>query len=454
MEEYSGETKRTLFFGILNFINKLMPKRLKKAEKTQFDKYLKSLDKKDPMYDRAQKTSELCNEAVTVAKQRIFLIRKIHEIDEQMAELSAYDKLTEEDVVYLKKLMDRFSSLSKDKSNLIYQMTSFDKSLENMHYMVDDAKYIVDYIPEAERNQKILKKDISLLQGEKAELEFEYNQMINAHTFIYRSSIGLVILFGFILLFLSYLFLFKNVSIFLPAASLSFFLIIIITLVYIFRKRIKAELKINRLKYDKIIGIINKKTAVYAHYTNFLNYVYKKYNVRSSEKLKKNIADFNKYKTMANRFDKLKNSMYETEKEISAFLREKKLGNTVITVEGLAKTLNIDDKRRTYGNYEKEKKRLEERLSQLDEIHESIWNNLVILHDEDKTEDEIIGSIIEAYIEEVGNIANISLDDFSKGYKNDMEESDMSKLFKKIAEINNSIEKEKKPEEQTEAIKP
>lgn len=436
--------KQSIFFKFLNFISRFLPKNKDENLDSQFDHYLNGISKKSPEYDSIRKTSDLCHDAVNVAKQRISYIRKIQETDEKMLELDAYSKISAEEIKYLKNMLEKYQALNRDRNNLMYKMTGFDRSLKDMERKVDDAKYVMERLRETEKNHRILKNDLTLLQGEKAELEYDYEKMTTAQNFIYKGFIGLVIFFGSLMIVLSYLFAFKKWDTFLPASILCFSLIMLFTFIYIFRKKLQTELKINVRKQEKIRTILNKKNVVYAYYVSFLNYVYKKYNVRSAEKLNINIKAYSEYKNVTTRFDHIRKSMYETEREIESFLRKKKISGTMITIEGFAKTMNIEDKKRVYNGYAAEKKRLEERLAELDKLHEKIWNNLVILHDSDNTKDEIIGKIIQSYIDEVGNIANIDLGTFAETETDNMNVNDIDKLFIKIAEINKSIEKDEK----------
>jgi hypothetical protein len=90
--------------------------------------------------------------------------------------------------------------------------------------------------------------------------------------------------------------------------------------------------------------------------------------------------------------------MYETETGIERFLREKKLGAVKSTVEGFAKTINLEDKRRRFTELNGEKIVSEKNLLELDKRHEEIWDTLTKLNATDTT--GTINGILEAYMNE------------------------------------------------------
>ncbi|MDL2248865.1 hypothetical protein LJB89_04130 [Tyzzerella sp. OttesenSCG-928-J15] len=403
--------KKSFFTSVIDFINKLVPALEPKEGKSpsRFSLYVRQVDKKNESYEVVRKTAELCDEAILIAKQRIQVIKRIQTLEEKMVELECYEKLTPQELESLKDLIDRFVSLNKDRNALRFQITGFDKGLVEMESLEDEAKYILNNMEESERNRKVLRQDINLLQGEKADLEHEYYQMQNAGDFIQKLSIGLLILFGIITCALGYMIFVNEQYMFMPVAVLCATMIILVGFIYFFRQKIRYELKLNLLKQQKCVELINKKNVVYAYHLNFLKFVYKKYNVRSSDKLKKNLRDFNDYKAITHRYDSIRNAMYQTEYQIENFLKEKNISNAMITIEKFAKTVDIDDKRKTYNTYATEKGRMEKRLEGLDKLHDGIWGELTLLSELDKTEEKLVEQILTQYAEEVENIVKINM---------------------------------------------
>lgn len=405
------EEKISIFKKAVNFIGKVTAKKNTKTEikhkrSSKFEDFLKEVDQDDDMYLIIENVANLCDDAIVIAREKLILMDKLQVLHEEIKEIECYENLTDEDIEHLKELLARFMSLTKDRNALRYQITGFDKGLTKMENLEEDARFIVDNTQEAERNQRFLKHDLGYLEGEKTELQYERENLINTQEFIYKFSIVLVVIFGVATTFLGFIHIFRGVSLFFPAAIMTILLIIIITSIYIFKSYIKKQLRINLKKQYRAVELINKKTVVYAYYTNFLNFVYKKYNVRNAEKLKQNIKDYGNYKHLTTRFDAIRDMLYETENNIDSFLREKGITNTSITTERFAKTVNIDDKRKYYAELTKERGKLEDRLKELDIRHDEIWKDLVLLNEVDNTASKIIDRIIKKYIDEVSKLVN------------------------------------------------
>ena len=409
MEE--NKPKKAGFFeSIVNFINKVTPapKTKKAATVSRFDLFVRQVPKKHESFEIVKKSAELCDEAIVISKRRIGAIRRAGILADKMAELECYESLTDEEIDDFKNLIERFISLNKDRNALRFQIVGFDKGLVEMGDLEEGAKYILDSMENSEKLRKILRHDIGLLQGEKSDLEHEYIQMQNAGTFVQKLSIGLLSAFGLMATFLGFWIFVNNENMFVPTALLCFTVIILIMFLRVFRQRISRELKLNLLKQQKCVEFINKKNVVYAYHLNFLRFVYKKYNVRNSDKLKKNLNDYSDYKTITKRYDAIKNAMYQTERQIEDFLRLRSIANSFITIEKFARTVDLEDKRKIYNDYAKEKIRMEKLLEGFDKLLEGIWGELTLLSELDKTQDKIVERIINQYIEEIENIVKIN----------------------------------------------
>ncbi|MCL2565207.1 MAG: hypothetical protein FWE24_05275 [Defluviitaleaceae bacterium] len=440
--ENNKPKKNNIFTRLVNVINKVVPASKSKKEpiSTRFDIFVRLVNKKHESYSSVKKAAELCDEAIVLSKRRIGAINRANLLAGKMAELECYENLTDQEIDEFKNLIERFVSLNKDRNALRFQIAGFDKSLVEMGDLEEDAKFILKSMEDSERQRKILRHDTALLQGEKSELEHEYLQMQNAGEFVRKLSIGLLAAFGFMAVFLGFWIFNGSANLFIPTAILCFSLIILTMFLGIFRQRIRAEIRLNLLKQQKCVELINKKNVVYAYHLNFLKFVYKKYNVRSSDKLKKNLSDFNDYKTITRRYDSIKSAMYQTERQIEGFLREKNIANALITIEKFAKTVDLEDKRKVYNNYATELARLEKLLEGLDSLLEGIWGELTLLEDLDKTDDKLIAHIIRQYNQEVENIVKINTpsegsddDDTEEAEARDMNDvSDMDLWYQNV----------------------
>lgn len=366
---------------------------------SKFKHYYYELDKDDPNYLTTRQAATLCDDALRVAIQRLKVSKRLNFLTLQLSELDAFIALTDEEIDNLKRMLERFVTLAGERSVLLEKLTDYDSSLTEIESLAEDAWQAMQSIKDAEKHQRALRMDIGYLTGEKEELIFEREDMQKNLKFIRKSTIITLGAFGMVALALVAL-EFSNVHfpIIIPTFILVVLAMLFVTIINIYRYRVSKDIKVNSKKQQKAIELLNKKSVVYAYYTNFLRYCYKKYKAQNSRTLENNLNDLESYRHLANRIDTVRNLMYETETGIERFLREKKLGGVKSTVEGFAKTINLEDKRRRFKELLSEKDISERTLLDLDKRHEEIWEALTTLNQTDQS--TTIAGIIEAYMNE------------------------------------------------------
>jgi len=395
---------------------------------SKFKHYYYELDKSDPDYITVRQAATLCDDALRVATQRLKVSKRLNVLTNQLSELDAFINLTEEDIDNLKRMLERFVALAKERSVLLEKLTNYDASLVQMEPLADDAWQAMPSIKDAEKHQRALRMDIGYLSGEKEELLFEREDMLKNLKFIRNFTIVTVGVFVIMALTLVGLAFLTELYILVPIFLLVILAMAFVVIINIFAYRVKREIKVNAKKQQRAIELLNKKSVVYAYYTNFLRYCYKKYKASNSRTLENNLNDLESYRHLANRIDTVRSLMYETETAIERFLREKKLGGVKSTVEGFAKTINLEDKRRRFTELNAEKILSEKTLLDLDKRHEEVWDTLITISVEDQT--GTIKGIMDSYMNEAQKL-------FDAHNKKDEEEAEprpIWKLFDLIAE--------------------
>jgi cation transport ATPase len=316
--------------------------------------------------------------------------------------------LSDEEALDLKRALDRFVALTGERSMMLNQLSKFDNSLVEMFTLEEDATVAIPQIKDAEKHQRALRQDIGYLRGEKEELSDERDDMSQKMVFIKHFSLGMVILFAIASMVLMYLYIANGFEIFFPIAILIMMVMAIVIILYMFRQRLRREMRYNMRKQHRAVSLLNKKSIVFAYYTNYLRYSYNKYKVKSSRTLENNLNDFESYKYLVNRIDTVRALMYETEEYIEQFLREKKLTGVKATIENFARTINLEDKRRYYAEVDREKQKAEKDLIEMDARHEEIWNTLSDLREYDLTKDKIVETIMATYLTEASKLFDLN----------------------------------------------
>jgi len=386
------------FFGkILDFANKFYPKSARSERKSRFEGF-----EVDPKNEPMRRAISLCDEALDIVSDRIILMNRLRDVTAKIAEVEGYNSLTDEDAQEFKDLLGRYSSLARESRQLQYQTTSFDHDVTYMEKHEDEAPKAIDEIKFAEDRQRIFKQDMGYLEGEKMVLEDDSQRLQNAFDFVEKFSVGCVIFFGALAAFLVFLHAFRDFQVTFLLIAMSVFIVIIAGLIYSLRIRLKQEIALNIRKQQRAVELLNKKTAVYAHFTNFLNYEYRKFKVRNSQMLKNNLNEYNNYKHLIRRLDSVRNILAQTEVAIEFFLKDKGIDVNYSNVEKFAQTINIDDKKQFYNEMNREKGLVERSLAVLEQRHTDVWGELMNIQENDENED--MKRLIDEYMVKAGKM--------------------------------------------------
>jgi len=363
---------------------------------SKFKYFYEDLEREDPTYLPMRQAATLCDDALRVANQRLKISARLNIITNQLTELDAFINLTDDEITNLKRMLERFVAMAGERSILFEKLSDYDSALVDMEPLEEDARQAIPSIKDAEKHQRALRMDIGYLTGEKEELAFERIDIQNSMTFLRKFTVGVISVFFVILVALAYMFFSTAVNVFVPTTIFVLLVMGFVVLVNLFRFRIVKELRLNTKKQHRAVELLNKKSVVYAYYTNYLRFCYKKYKANNSRTLENNLNDLESYRHLANRIDTVRSLMYETETSIERFVREKKLGGVKSTVESFAKTINLDDKRRRFNDLTTEKTGAEKSLAELDRRHEEIWGTLTKLNVMEPT----VNVVLETYMKE------------------------------------------------------
>lgn len=415
-----------IFNSIIDFLNKFRNQNKRFDDMSfaysRFSEFLDGIDENDENYFVVKEAVELCDDALKVAKRRLYYLKKYKEYSDRLKEVESYNKLSSEEADELKALVEQFVSLTKERNILRYQLVDFDKGVSRLADISADAENAIPKIKDAEYNQRVLKQDIGYLQAEWDELREEREKLEFGLDFIYKFTIGMVIVFASAVVFLAMTNVFKQQTVFFSLSLLAVLAIVIVSTVYFFRRKISFELKMNVKKQSKAVEILNKKNVVFAYYTNFLKYEYNKYKVKNSEMLVNHLKEFDHYKYVTSRYDAIRNIMYQTQENLEKFIKEKNIIDLNASIERFAKTLDVDDKMDYARRLTAAIQDAEENLKVLDDEHAKIWDRLTELKLNDNTDESLIETIISAYLSEVSRMSFVVKEDDDDENLNQYEE--------------------------------
>lgn len=390
------------FFSLFKF-----NKKIEEAEEietytndySKFKEYLFLVDENENN-EGVLEAINICDDNLKLARHKAHLDKRRNNYKSTLEDLECYNNLSEEDAKTLKNLISKYVHLNNERKTIRYQFADFNSSINKLQPLEEDAYDAIVQIEDAEKQKRLLKRDIEIIKAEKEKTISDKEKLIFSYNFIYKFSIALLFILGFAIVFLTLVYMTTKENIFLTLSILCFTLILTITLIYIFRRKIVFELKLNEKKQKKLITLLNKKTVVYSYYINYLNYVYKKYNAKNSRNLKENLKDVESYKNMTNRYDNIGKIFYEVQDQLETFLFKNEININKISLESFAKSINVDNKISYYKNIEDKIKILDEKIKKIEEQQNELTEKLVELNVADITSEKVIEKIMKAYIVE------------------------------------------------------
>ena len=376
-----------------------------RAYSVAFADHLTDLDPNSPLYKSVKQAVDLCGAALNNVKSRVAISDKLHECEAKISGLSYIDRMTPSEMEHFKDLLAHFTSLSQERASLLDRLARFDKALPVLDTLGNQAAgKAVAEMREAETYHSALRRDISYLEGEKEDLNYENNYLTASINFISKFSVGLAGLILFAAALLGFMAAAQGADVLMYGVALIFLSITAAGLIYMFRKKIAFELNVNGRKRQKAIHTLNQKSTVFAFYSNFLSYCYEKYHVRSSSMLESNLNDYEQYRRVTSRIDNVRNIMYQTRREIEDIMREKKIDQDKTTMEGYAKNMDLDSQKRARDALAASKAEMENRAAELERRHEAIWNLLERLKEDRPEAKGRIENVIQTYLDEVGRV--------------------------------------------------
>lgn len=399
-DELQVKTKKGFVRRIVDFFSGFR-KRKKELDFSRFSYLIADLDKKHMEYDYALAAVKLCDEAVSIIGRRISLLERHKAMSADLLKYECYDRIDENGTKEFKEFLERLRALATDRDSLRTLVTSFDPALARISELEEEAASAVPEIQDAEEKQRAFKHDMNYLKGEKSELEYERESLMRGASLVRKFLVGVACAFVLCTVIMGLAYVVNGAQIAVPMFIMIMLAIILAAMLYGFDRRIKNELTLNHKKQQKAVGILNTKSAVFAHYTNFLNHTYKKYKVRNAEMLKNNLREYEHYKHLTKRYDAIRKMADETEKSIVKFVSEHGLPKISGPIDEFARSFNLDEKLDVYKTLDKNRKGAGRDLLLLDEIQERLWDELIALN---RIKGGVVDGIIKCYVQEANKI--------------------------------------------------
>lgn len=282
-------------------------------------------------------------EQVMKSPNRIQLIQeKIQE--NQMQEKGAkaeYDKIMDEYICidrisrleketkkHLQKLCRQYSEILVQKDEAERKLSESKMKQEDMGSFVKDIPKAIKILQEHEEHQQKVKRDLSILEGEKTELQYQFKNLQRAIVFLRYFMIILAIISFLAGSFIAVSMVRYGKDIF--TATLIFIIIVFFLFlwIFVFRRYCIHELKKNQIMQERVIKLLNKTKIKFVRNQQLLDFEYEKYRVNDSKVLQMRYDNYMEVKAEARNHESIQGTMRSLIGDIDRILVRLQLDQT------------------------------------------------------------------------------------------------------------------------------
>lgn len=397
------EPKDSMFSRLMQFFRRRTPRDYKEIDEVEevnyidneFSSYIEDIEHSESYYDTCYDAVVIAGECYSLTTKKFNLLTRQYDNEKTLEDYKFLDKVSDEDIELLANLCENYLLFEKDLSQLSSQVASYDLSVANMEGKEKDAKKAMPDIQFAEKRRRLLNADISLIDDERENLIYESEVIDNAQKYTRIALYFLMFLFLTSSLIFAYLMAYQGYEVAIYLTAVDGIILAIIMGVFVFYRRLKTEKILNLKKQKKIVALKNKKTAVLASTKSYLDFAYKKYSGNSSEKIQKNLGEYESYKHLAKRRRSVERSANEIEEEIFDVFRKYKIPFPKMSIEGFYNTLNIKSGKVIVDNILLEQKNIDKEVDEIDTKLSKLLSDLDELKIKDNSPDKRVSEIIK-----------------------------------------------------------
>ncbi len=230
------------------------------------------------------------------------------------------DQLPREELAELETMAKLYSDTLIEKDASQRTLRNESNASKYLERYKDDIKDTIAQLKENEEMQSIIKNDLNILEGEKADIHYRNTRAQFALKFLKMFLIVMIFATAVAALILTTLFFIYNVDIFIPSVVIMVVVSFTVLWIYIFRRYLVHEVKRNQKLQKRQVELTNKTKIKYVNIQQYLDYGYNKYQVNSSEMLELRWENFQQHTINEARFKRISNSVATMMQDVDRLL--------------------------------------------------------------------------------------------------------------------------------------
>ncbi|WP_105619412.1 DUF3784 domain-containing protein [Vallitalea okinawensis] len=238
----------------------------------------------------------ITNHLVELMEEDQRLNKKVQQRSNAITDLKGLEKLSDEEEEQFSRAINSVRNAKVEKELVKKELNKIqlEKVPDEFYHNFEDT---LNELKKADEKQRLAKSDMNYLEGEKGYLDYQkekYEKLLRVMRYM---GVTISILIGVAILVLAVLYTTFSESLIIPVVVLFAITLFSIVWIYIWKRNITYELKMNVKKQEKAMELLNKAKIKYARHTNYLNYAYNKYHVDNLNKLIRLWEDFKLFKS-------------------------------------------------------------------------------------------------------------------------------------------------------------
>lgn len=387
---------------IMKFIQNILETVKEKIGSQRRDISSISQEKDETMEYSLENAQKMCNELHRVSKL-------YHQVNKQYKHneiiLNELHRIGEQDNDWTGKLEKSIMTLSNaedQRGGLQQRIKKYGNRIKYLEEYEEELPSVLQEMEEYERKQDFAKTDLTYLEGEKGELEYQKERLVRMEKVVRRITIAVIVAIGLCTLALAVLFTIYEKDVFVLSLLLFVAALFAVTWIYMFRRYVQYSIKKNAILLGKTVRLANKAKIKYVNTIRFLEYEYEKYGVKNEQMLRYRWDQYHDYMRDHASYKTATNLTADIFAEIEKLFKEKNISKIEFWMDHLEHIQNEDARTKYEQKLIQLKKEIKGSLQDIETMQEQMLEQLFEFKEqENNSQNKLITSMIEKCIEEI-----------------------------------------------------
>ncbi|MBC7959635.1 MAG: hypothetical protein H7X94_07200 [Vallitaleaceae bacterium] len=326
---------------------------------------LKGIDL-EHMFTSPKVAEDIRTKVQEVIQMRKDLLPKYEDATNELTLVQKIDHLPKDELTEIEALANLYAETLMEKDSYQKTLQNDASPVKYLEKYKDDIQATITQLEDHERRQAIIKNDLDILEGEKADLLYKSTRAYFALNFLKMLTIFIVLGSAIAALILTTLFFIYNINVFIPAIVIIVIASFIVLWIYIFRRYLIHDITKNQKLQKRQIELTNKIKIKFVHVQQFIDFSYKKYQVNSSEMLQLRWENYQRLAKTEARLKRISSNVATMMQDVDRILSRNNIDGGSYVTDHIDYFSSKKGRKMLQNAIEMEKQRIKDTLEQCD----------------------------------------------------------------------------------------